>query len=83
MRYVYARLTLFYNFKGLHTFKQKFNPEWQPRYLVYPNAASLPAVLTTLARVSSGDDLVVSYLRELPTMLRAFWQKGLDRWRNS
>ncbi len=81
MRYVYARLTLFYNFKGLHTFKQKFNPEWQPRYLVYPNAASLPAVLTTLARVSSGDDLVVSYLRELPTMLRAFWQKGVDRWR--
>lgn len=79
MRYVYARLTLFYNFKGLHAFKEKFNPHWEPRYLVYPNPASLPGVLTSLARVSSGDDFVVSYLSELPTMLRAMGQRIRDR----
>lgn len=75
MRYVYARLTLFYNFKGLHAFKQKFNPQWEPRYLIYPSAASLPAVLTGLARVSSGDDFVVSYLRELPMRVRGLMNR--------
>lgn len=37
-----------FNFKGLHHFKAKYHPEWQPRYLVYPGAASLPQILSTL-----------------------------------
>jgi phosphatidylglycerol lysyltransferase len=44
----------FYNFKGLHEFKEKFHPNWEPRYLAYPGAASLPPILTTLLRVHSG-----------------------------
>jgi len=42
------------NFKGLHNFKEKFHPKWEPRYLVYPGAASLPLVLATLVRVHTG-----------------------------
>jgi len=52
----------FYNFKGLHTFKEKFHPQWQPRYLVYPGAASLPLVLSTLLKVHSGKNYLVRFL---------------------
>jgi len=53
----------FYNFKGLHKFKEKFHPQWEPRYLVYPGPASLPLVLTTLLRVHSGDRYLWKFLK--------------------
>ena len=53
----------FYNFKGLHDFKEKYRPRWEPRYLVYPGPASLPLVLTTLLRVHSGNDFLRKFLR--------------------
>ena len=40
LHYVYEHVNQFYNFKGLHEFKAKFDPTWSPRYLVYPG---LPA----------------------------------------
>jgi len=52
----------FYNFKGLHDFKEKFHPRWEPRYLVYPGPASLPLVLTTLLRVHSGNNFLWKFL---------------------
>ena len=54
----------FYNFKGLHTFKEKFHPRWEPRYIVYPGSASLPLVLSTLLRVHSGDNFLWKYLKK-------------------
>jgi phosphatidylglycerol lysyltransferase len=54
----------FYNFKGLHSFKEKFHPCWEPRYLVFPGVASLPNVLTTLIRVHSGDHFLWKYLKK-------------------
>ena len=54
----------FYNFKGLHSFKERFHPHWEPRYLAYPGPASLPLVLTTLVRVHSGDDFLWKYLKK-------------------
>lgn len=54
----------FYNFRGLHEFKEKFHPRWEPRYLAYPGPASLPLVLTTLLRVHSGDNFLWKYLKK-------------------
>lgn len=45
----------FYNFQGLRQFKSKFDPEWRPKYLVYPGGLGLPRVLANVASlVSSG-----------------------------
>lgn len=52
----------FYNFKGLHEFKEKFHPRWEPRYMIYPGAASLPLVLSTLIQVHSGGNYLWKYL---------------------
>ncbi len=58
MHYLYEHLNQFYNFKGLHSYKEKFHPRWEPRYLVYPNLASLPDVVVGLVRADSGDRLL-------------------------
>jgi phosphatidylglycerol lysyltransferase len=44
----------FYNFQGLQQYKDKFLPEWYPRYLVCPGGAALPGVLGDLAALISG-----------------------------
>lgn len=44
----------FYNFQGLRQYKEKFNPEWEPRYLVFPGGLALPKILTNLASLVSG-----------------------------
>lgn len=61
----YEHINRFYNFKGLHEFKEKFHPEWSPRYLVYPNVGRLPTILTVLARISSGNDFVAGSLHDI------------------
>jgi phosphatidylglycerol lysyltransferase len=44
----------FYNFQGLRTFKDKFHPEWQPRYLAYPGGLSLLAALADVSALIAG-----------------------------
>lgn len=44
----------FYNFEGLHAYKEKFNPIWQPRYLAAP-ALSAPAVLLSVTGMIAGN----------------------------
>jgi phosphatidylglycerol lysyltransferase len=62
LHYIYEHVNQFYNFKGLHEFKEKFHPEWSPRYLVYPGIASLPQVTMALIQADSGGNLISSYL---------------------
>ena len=58
LRYLFQHLNQFYNFQGLHAYKEKFDPHWEPRYLVYPGIAALPAVVIALIRADSGDRLL-------------------------
>jgi phosphatidylglycerol lysyltransferase len=48
---VYGWLRSLDRSSSLRSFKEKFGPRWEPRYLVVPDAAALPTVLTALARV--------------------------------
>lgn len=64
LHFIAENVSRFFNFRGLHEFKQKFHPNWEPRYLVYPGAGSLPIVLTTLLRVHSGDHFLWKFLRK-------------------
>jgi phosphatidylglycerol lysyltransferase len=52
IRFIYENVNRFYNFKGLHAFKEKFHPDWSPRYLIYPDAVNLPAVSISLIRAN-------------------------------
>ncbi|MDX2234890.1 MAG: GNAT family N-acetyltransferase [Hyphomonadaceae bacterium] len=52
-RLVYEQGGAFYNFDGLRKFKEKFDPEWEPRYLAAPGAWSLPIVLAEIALLTS------------------------------
>jgi phosphatidylglycerol lysyltransferase len=52
--FIYEHVNRFYSFKGVHDFKDKFAPRWEPRYLVHPGAASLPAVALALILADSG-----------------------------
>lgn len=57
LHYLQEHLSRFYNFQGLHAYKEKFHPSWEPRYLVYPSLTALPDVVIALIRADSGDRL--------------------------
>jgi phosphatidylglycerol lysyltransferase len=44
----------FYNFQGLRAYKEKFHPDWQPRYLVYPGGFRLPQILADVSALVAG-----------------------------
>ena len=63
LHYIYEHIYQFYNFKGLHAFKGKFHPQWVPRYLVYPGAASLPSVALALIQADAGMDVTLDNVK--------------------
>jgi phosphatidylglycerol lysyltransferase len=63
LNYIYRNVNRFYNFRGLHTFKEKFHPTWSPRYLVYPSAANLPTVSVAILRANLGGGVLSSLFR--------------------
>jgi phosphatidylglycerol lysyltransferase len=52
---VYAHGENFYNFEGLRSYKEKFEPQWQPRYLACPGGWwNLSIALLDTSRLISG-----------------------------
>jgi len=44
----------FYNFKGLRSYKEKFKPQWEPRYIAVQSVFALPSALKSVASLISG-----------------------------
>jgi|TARA_R100001143_G_scaffold20371_2_gene21879 phosphatidylglycerol lysyltransferase len=51
---VYRHGGHFYNFDGLRNFKDKFDPEWEPRFLVAPARANILLIATDAAALIAG-----------------------------
>lgn len=51
---IYRHGEHFHNFQGPRAFKQKFDPQWQPRYLAGPDGVALPGVLLDVAALIGG-----------------------------
>lgn len=51
---VFGRGERFYNFRGLQQYKDKFDPEWEPRYMAVPGSIALPMILANVASLISG-----------------------------
>jgi len=50
---VFERSNALYNFKGLHLFKSKFHPVWEPRYLAHPAGLGVLRALEAVAIADS------------------------------
>ena len=50
---LYRHGEYFYNFQGLRQYKEKFAPEWRPRFLAAPGGLRLPVVLANVAALVS------------------------------
>ncbi|NIA16936.1 MAG: bifunctional lysylphosphatidylglycerol flippase/synthetase MprF, partial [Planctomycetes bacterium] len=44
----------FYNFQGLRRYKEKFKPDWQPKYIICPGGLVVPRILVNLVSLISG-----------------------------
>jgi phosphatidylglycerol lysyltransferase len=62
LNFIYQNVNRIYNFRGLHSFKEKFHPVWAQRYLIYPGAPSLPMISAALVRANLGGG-ILSVLR--------------------
>jgi phosphatidylglycerol lysyltransferase len=52
--YLFRHGEHFYNFQGLRLYKEKFNPQWHPKYIVCPGGLALPRILINIASLVSG-----------------------------
>jgi phosphatidylglycerol lysyltransferase len=52
--FVYEHGEAIYGFQGLRAFKEKFNPIWEPRYLVYPGGFRLPRIMADVSALVAG-----------------------------
>ena len=52
IRLLYDHVSRIFSYKGLHDYKAKFMPIWEPRYLVYDSETSLPAIVLALIQLT-------------------------------
>lgn len=52
-RLIYEQGGRWYNFEGLRAFKEKFRPNWEPRYMAAKGAFSLPVALAEIAMLTN------------------------------
>lgn len=65
LRWLYEYGGRAFNFRGLRAFKEKWDPAWESRYLIYRSEADLPAIA-----------LAVALVGERRSPLRWPWQRG-------
>jgi phosphatidylglycerol lysyltransferase len=53
-RLLFQRGEQWYNFQGLRFYKDKYDPEWMPRYLAYQNAWEWPVVIAHASALIAG-----------------------------
>ncbi len=63
LNYIYRNVSRLYNFRGLHSFKEKFHPTWSPRYLVYPGPSNLPAISISVLNANLGGSPLGNFIR--------------------
>ena len=56
LRAVYESGRSVFNFEGLRSFKQKWDPKWEARYLCYETDADLPTLAAAIARAGELPD---------------------------
>ncbi|HVH13089.1 MAG TPA: bifunctional lysylphosphatidylglycerol flippase/synthetase MprF, partial [Longimicrobium sp.] len=52
--WLFQRGEALYNFQGLRTYKEKFHPVWEPRYLAYPGGLNLPRITADVSALIAG-----------------------------
>jgi phosphatidylglycerol lysyltransferase len=55
-----------YNFQGLRFYKEKFDPDWTPRYMAYQNAWEWPAAITNVSALVAGGWQKVVWAKRSP-----------------
>jgi phosphatidylglycerol lysyltransferase len=53
-RLLFQRGEQWYNFQGLRFYKQKFDPEWVPRYMAYQDAWEWPVAIAYVSALIAG-----------------------------
>jgi phosphatidylglycerol lysyltransferase len=52
--FLYDHADALYGFQGLRAYKEKFKPDWTPRYLAYPGGLRLARVLADISALIAG-----------------------------
>lgn len=57
--FVFQHGEYLYNFEGLRAFKEKYSPEWRPKYLASPGGLQLPRVIFDVTRLIAGGTVAI------------------------
>jgi phosphatidylglycerol lysyltransferase len=53
-RFIFQRGEHWYNFQGVRSYKQTFNPDWVPRYMAYQSALEWPVASASVSALVAG-----------------------------